>query len=357
MMEKNRIIIGITHGDYNGIGYTVILKALSDPLILELFTPVIYGSSKAALYYRKSLELHNLSLHTVKNMEEIQPKKINFINCTDENFNIEPGRSTAEAGKAALTALEMATDDLNKGALDALVTAPINKKNIQSEAFHFPGHTEYLETHFSTGVPALMILLNDQLRIAVVTGHIPVKQVAEALTQTAILQKLHVYHDSLKTDFNIRKPRIAVLGLNPHAGDGGVIGNEEITEIIPAIEAAKKEGILCFGPYAADGFFGSGHYTNFDGILAMYHDQGLIPFKTLAMDLGVNYTAGLSIIRTSPAHGTAYDLAGKSDVSEASFRQALYVACDVYHNRKLNAEIAANPLQITIRNERTNKIE
>ncbi len=356
-MEKDKIVVGITHGDINGIGYEVMLKALSEPMMIDFFIPVIYGSAKVASFYRKALDVQNINLNIINSVEELNPKRINIINCTDEELKVEMGQSTPEAGKAALAALEKASEDLKRGALDALVTAPINKNNIQSETFHFPGHTEYLEQNFDTGTPALMLLVNEIMRVAVVTGHIPVDEVSKAITPELIKSKLLVFNNSLKNDFNIRRPRIAVLGLNPHAGDNGVIGNEETEVIIPALKMAEKEGVMCFGPYPADGFFGSGHFSKFDGILAMYHDQGLIPFKTLAMENGVNYTAGLSIIRTSPAHGTAYDLAGKNEASEASFREALFMTIDIYNNRQLNKEISANPLKVEAKQDRSNRIE
>jgi len=356
-MEKEKIVIGITHGDINGIGYEVILKTLAEPLMTEFFIPIIYGSSKVASFYRKALDLQNVNLNIINSVEELNSKRINIINCTNDDLKVEPGQSTTEAGLAAFSALEKATEDLKRGALDALVTAPINKKNIQSDDFHFPGHTEYLESNFGTGAPALMLLINDVMRVAVVTGHIPVNEVSKAISVDLIKEKLLVFNNCLKNDFSIVGPRIAVLGLNPHAGDDGVIGEEEKEIILPAIKEAGKQGVLCFGPYPADGFFGSGHFTKFDGILAMYHDQGLIPFKTISMESGVNYTAGLSIIRTSPAHGTAYDLAGKNIASEDSFRQAIYMAFDIYNHQKINKQISANPLKVEHRAERNNRIE
>jgi len=356
-MEADKIIIGITHGDINGIGYEVILKTMSDSRMLETFIPVIYGSAKVAAYHRKHLDIQGLNLNIVNSIEEINPKRVNIINCVDDEIKVELGSSTEEAGKAAFTALERATEDLKKGALHALVTAPINKKNIQSAAFHFPGHTEYLENKFGTGSPALMMLVNDVMRVAVVTGHLPVKDLSVAITEKLILDKLFVLNDSLKKDFSIVRPRIAILGLNPHAGDEGVIGDEEINVIIPAMKKAEKEGIICVGPYPADGFFGSGNFDKFDAVLAMYHDQGLIPFKTVSMDSGVNFTAGLPVIRTSPDHGTAYDIAGKNIASEESFRQALYMAYDIYQNRIWNKEISANPLKTEQRSERGNRVE
>mgnify|MGYP000852728924 FL=1 len=353
----DKIIIGITQGDINGIGYEVILKSLSDAAIFDLLTPVIYGSSKIAAYHRKVLNIQNLSFNNINSVEEANPKRINIINCTSDEVKVELGQPTAESGKAALDALERACSDLGKGLIHALVTAPINKKNIQSEKFHFPGHTEYLAEKFSKNKAPLMMLINDFMRIAVVTGHIPLQKVASTLTTELILEKIETLNDSLKEDFLIVRPRIAVLGLNPHAGDEGVIGNEEEQVIIPALKAASEKGIICLGPYPADGFFGSGNFSNFDGVLAMYHDQGLIPFKTLSMESGVNFTAGLSIVRTSPAHGTAYDIAGKNLASENSFREALYMACDIYKNRKWNKEIRSNPLKVTPKSENETNIQ
>jgi 4-hydroxythreonine-4-phosphate dehydrogenase len=356
-MEREKIVIGITQGDINGIGYEVILKTLSESRVLDAFVPVIYGSPKVAAFHRKQLDIQGINLNIINSVEELNPKRINIINCSDDEIKVELGRSTVEAGKAAFAALEQATEDLKKGALDAIVTAPINKKNIQSADFHFPGHTEYLEEKFGTGTPSLMLLMNDVMRVAVVTGHIPVAEVSNALTKELIIEKLLVFNKSLKEDFMIVRPRIAVLGLNPHAGDEGVIGDEEQKTIIPALKEAEKQGVVCVGPYAADGFFGSGQFSKFDGILAMYHDQGLIPFKSISMDSGVNFTAGLSVIRTSPAHGTAYDLAGKNMASEDSFRQAIYTACDIYQNRMINKEITANPLKVEKRAERSSRVE
>jgi len=356
-MEADKIIIGITHGDINGIGYEVILKTMADNRMLETFIPVIYGSPKVAAFYRKTLDIQGLNLNIVNSIEEINVKRVNIINCVDDEIKVELGTSTEEAGKAAFEALECASEDLKKGALHALVTAPINKKNIQSPAFNFPGHTEYLEKKFGDNTPALMMLINDVMRVAVVTGHVPVKSVSSELTEKLILEKLIVLNNSLKNDFSIIRPRIAVLGLNPHAGDEGLLGDEEQRVIIPALKQAETLGIICVGPYPADGFFGSGNFNKFDAVLAMYHDQGLIPFKTVSMDTGVNFTAGLPIIRTSPDHGTAYDIAGKNIASEESFRQALYLAYDIYQNRMRNKEISANPLKTEQRAERGGRVE
>ncbi len=329
----SNIKIGITQGDINGISYEVILKTLEDNRISELCTPIVYGSPKVAAYHRKMLNL-NVNLNIINKAEEAQEKKPNIINCCNEEIKVEVGTSTPQAGEAAFKALEGATKDLKEGKIDVLVTAPINKNNIQSENFSFPGHTEYLENLFGNKGDALMILANDSLRVAVATGHVPISKVSESLTKETILTKIKQFNKSLIEDFGIFKPRIAVLGLNPHAGDKGVIGKEEEEIIAPAVKEALDEGVICFGPLPADGFFGANGQAHYDGILAMYHDQGLIPFKTIAMDNGVNFTAGLSVVRTSPDHGTAYDLAGQNMASENSFRQALYMAIDVYKNRQ-----------------------
>lgn len=345
-MEERLIKVGITHGDINGIGYEVILKTLGDIRMLELCTPIIYGSSKVAAYHRKTLELPSVNLSIISNADEAVDGRVSVINCVDDDVKVELSKSTPEAGDAAYKALKAAVEDLKKGLIDVLVTAPINKHNIQNDKFHFPGHTEFFEKEFGgPGKRALMILMKDELRVALVTGHIPLSQVTGSITSTDITSKLQTFNQSLKQDFGIIRPRIAVLSLNPHAGDAGLIGSEEETIIIPAMQEAEKRGVMSFGPYAADGFFGSKLFDEFDGVLAMYHDQGLAPFKALAMDDGVNFTAGLPIVRTSPAHGTAYDIAGKNEASEESFRQAIYSALDVYRSRIRYQESTANPLR------------
>lgn len=346
-MNTDKIIVGITHGDINGIGYEVILKSLNDNRIFDMFIPIIYGSSKLMGFHKKLLDLRAVNPNVINSAEQAIAKRINLINCVDDNIKVEIGQSTQEAGQAALAALERATEDLKKGSIHALVTAPINKNNIQSDTFNFPGHTEYLEEKFGENSSSLMMLVSDRIRIAVVTGHVPINEVSEKITEELIVKKLSILNESLQKDFTIIRPRIAVLGLNPHAGNDGVIGDEEQRIIQPALRKAEEKGITCFGPYPADGFFGAETYKKFDAVLAMYHDQGLIPFKTIAMETGVNFTAGLPIVRTSPDHGTAYDLAGKNLASEISFQQALYLACDVFKNRKLNEEISANPLPIS----------
>ncbi|WP_455997777.1 4-hydroxythreonine-4-phosphate dehydrogenase PdxA [Phocaeicola barnesiae] len=343
-MEERKIRVGITHGDINGVGYEVILKAFSDPTMLELCTPIIYGSHKVAAYHRKAMDIQT-TFSIVNSRADIQDGRVNILNCTEDELKVELTKPTAEAGKATLSALEKALQDYREGVFDVLVTAPINKHTIQSDTFHFPGHTEYIEERVGKGEKALMILLKDDFRVALVTGHIPVSEISRTLTKELIMEKMAIFHRSLKQDFGIDSPRIAVLSLNPHAGDEGLIGTEEQIVIIPAMQEMMAKGVLCFGPYPADGFMGSGNYAHFDGILAMYHDQGLAPFKALAMDEGVNFTAGLPIVRTSPAHGTAYDIAGQGIASEDSFRQAIYVALDVFRNRQIEREINARPLR------------
>lgn len=343
-MEERKIRVGITHGDINGIGYEVILKAFSDPTMLELCTPVVYGSPKVAAYHRKAMDIQtNFSI--INAASEIQDGRLNIMNCIDDELKVELTKPTPEAGQAALAALERAMGDYQEGLFDVLVTAPINKHTIQSDTFHFPGHTEYIEQRVGEGQKALMILLKNDFRVALVTGHLPVSEIAHELSKELIQEKMAIFHRSLKYDFGIDSPRIAVFSLNPHAGDNGLLGKEEQNIIIPAIKEMTAKGIQCFGPYPADGFMGSGNYTHFDGILAMYHDQGLAPFKALAMDEGVNFTAGLPIVRTSPAHGTAYDIAGKGIASGDSFRQAVYVAIDVFRNRCMEREISVRPLR------------
>lgn len=344
-MEENRKIrVGITHGDINGVGYEVILKAFADSTMFDLCTPIVYGSPKVAAYHRKAVELQT-SFSIINTAEEAQEGKLSILACTEDELKVELSKPSAEAGKAALDALERALADYKEGLIDVLVTAPINKHSIQSDEFHFPGHTEYIEERVGEGEKALMILMKDDFRVALVTGHLPVKDISAALTKELIMEKMDIFNRSLKQDFNIGCPRIAVFSLNPHAGDNGLLGTEETEVIIPAMKEMQAKGVQCFGPYPADGFMGSGNFTHFDGILAMYHDQGLAPFKALAMDEGVNYTAGLPIVRTSPAHGTAYDIAGQGVATEDSFRQAIYTAIDVYRNRAIEKQIHARPLR------------
>jgi len=343
-MSDYKIKIGISQGDINGISYEVILKTLLDPRIYEICTPIIYGSPKVVAYHRKTLNIGVLNLNTIRNADEANDKRANIINCLDDNVRVELGKSTLHAGEASLLSLQAAVKDLKDKKIDALVTGPINKNNIQSEQFHFPGHTEYLMEEFGSK-EVLMIMVSDIVKVAMVTGHIPISKVPSAITIDSIMSKLHMLNKSLLEDFGIHRPKIAVLSLNPHAGEEGLLGNEEIDVIIPAIARAKQEGIIAAGPYPSDGFFGSSSFRKFDAVLAMYHDQGLIPFKTLVFEDGINFTAGLPVIRTSPAHGTAYDIVGKDEASESSFRNALYLACDVFRNRNEYARLTSNPMK------------
>ncbi len=347
-MEKNDIkpvVIGISHGDVNGISYEVIIKTLADSRVLDFFTPVVYGSSKVASYYKKNLGIHDFNFNVIRSADQALAGKANLVNIFADEIKIELGLNTGTAGQVALKSLEAATDDLANGLIDGLVTAPINKQNIQSRDFDFPGHTEFLTKKFGAA-ESLMLMVSNTIRIGVVTGHIPLKDVPEKITGEAILAKLRIMNSTLSGDFGINKPRIALLGLNPHAGDRGLIGQEEQEIIIPAIRQAFDEGILAFGPFPADGFFGSSSFSHFDGILTMYHDQGLIPFKTLSFKSGVNYTAGLPVVRTSPAHGTAFDIAGKNMAHPDAFREAVYMAIDIIKNRKMNEELLKNPLNV-----------
>ena len=344
MSEK--IKIGISIGDVNGIGMEVIIKTLADSMVLNYCTPIVYGNTKIASYNRKNLHLNDFNFNVITEPAQASPKKANLINCWEEDVKITFGESNEIGGKYAFISLEKATTDLITGKIDALVTAPINKHNIQSEQFNFPGHTEYLQQRCGAA-DSLMFLVSDEMRVGVVTGHIPVANISHNITIESILSKLRLMNKSLIQDFWIRKPRIAVLGLNPHAGDNGLIGIEEQMTIIPAIEHANNEDILTAGPYPADGFFGNGTYRQFDAVLAMYHDQGLIPFKNTVFDLGVNFTAGLNRVRTSPDHGTGYAIAGKNQASPTSFREAMFTAIHIVKNREELAELLKNPLKFS----------
>jgi 4-hydroxythreonine-4-phosphate dehydrogenase len=332
-MSDQKPIIGITLGDFNGVGPEVTLKALSNNTILKMCTPVIYGSVKVLSKYRKLLNLEEWTLHPVKSIDQISPKRTNVLNCWNENLEIQPGKVTAEAGQNAFIALKTAVADLQNKHIDAIVTAPINKFNIQSEEFKFAGHTEYFTESFGVQ-DSLMLLVSEGLRVGVVTGHIPLGSVKEAITKEKIISKATILLNTLKRDFGIAKPRIALLGLNPHAGEEGLLGNEEQEIITPVIQELKHKGNMVFGPYPADGFFGTMSYKKFDAVLAMYHDQGLIPFKTIAFETGINYTAGLPVVRTSPDHGTAYNIAGKNQASETSMREAIFLAIDIVNMRR-----------------------
>lgn len=343
-MGNKKIRIAITHGDTNGIGYEVIFKTFSEPAMLELCTPVIYGSPKVAAYHRNALGM-DASFTIISRAEDAADDRINLLTVFDEEIKVELGHPSKDAGTAALKALECAVRDYKAGLFDVLVTAPINKNNIQGEGFNFCGHTEYIEERAGEGSKSLMILFENSLRVALLTTHLPVKDIAAAVTKERIKEKATIFFNSLKRDFRVANPRIAVLGLNPHAGDDGLLGTEEKDIIAPAIEELSAEGVNVFGPYPADGFFGNGSYRAFDGILAMYHDQGLAPFKALSEGCSVNYTAGLPVVRTSPGHGTAYDIAGKGVADASSFRNAIYAAIDIFRNRTGYDEPLQNPLK------------
>ena len=328
-----KLVVGITQGDGNGISYEVIIKALADERMLDLCTPVIYGSSKIFGFYKK--QIHNkeqINTNVINSAKDVHQKRVNIVNCLPENVFVEPGQSTPESAKAALTALERAVEDIKEGYIDVLVTAPFNKRAMDKEGFGYTGHTEYLEKKFEVDEVA-MIMVCDRLKVCVATGHIPLKEVPKQLTTEKILKKLRLMKSSLQRDFGIDSPKIAVLGLNPHCGDGGLMGTEEQEVILPAIKAAAAEDIMAFGPYSPDGFFGLANYAKFDAVLAMYHDQGLTPFKALAFEDGVNYTAGLPVIRTSPDHGTAYEMAGRDMADPRSMKAAIYTAIDIYNRR------------------------
>ena len=343
MEQERKIRVAITQGDTNGVGYEVIFKAFEDPMMVELCTPIIYGSPKVASYHRKALNIET-NYSVINNAQEARDGRLNLLAYDNDEVNVTLGSPSAEAGQAAFKALDRAMTDFRSGLYDLLVTAPINKSTIQNPDFHFPGHTEYIQTSLGEGKKALMILMNETLRVALVTTHLPIKDVAKAISKEAIIERAKIFHEALRRDFRISCPRIAVLALNPHAGDDGLLGSEEKDVIIPAINELAAQGIQAFGPYAADGFFGAGTYERFDGVLAMYHDQGLAPFKTIALESGVNYTAGLPIVRTSPDHGTAYDIAGQSRADANSLRQAIYTAIDVFRNRQNYDEPLQNPL-------------
>lgn len=346
-MSNRKIRLGITQGDINGVGYEVILRALSDPRILELFTPVVYGSSRIAEFYRQGTDIPDLNINSLTtDASDAVDERINLVEVTDPAVKAEPGKETAVSGPEAFAALRAAVADLRGGNIDALVTAPINKHSMQSPDFQFPGHTEYLQAELADDDQrALMILCNDDLRVALVTIHTPIAEIPAAITKEAIVEKITDFNASLTRDFSLPHPHIAVLALNPHAGDGGLLGSEEETVIAPAIDEASAKGINCFGPFASDGFWGSGQWRKFDGVLAMYHDQGLAPFKTLAMNSGVNFTAGLDYVRTSPDHGTGYDIAGTGTADAESIREAMYRAVDILRSRRFHAQAIRNPLR------------
>lgn len=344
--NNGSVKIGISQGDFNGIGYEVLLKCLSDPRVTESFTPILYGSSKILSYYKKMVDLPNFPFNNIKYCDQAEKGKLNVLNIIQEEVKIDVGQATPIAGELAALSLNMATDDLMKEKFDALVTNPINKKNIQSPTFHFPGHTEFLTKKFGVK-DSLMIMACDKIKIGILTNHLALKDVPNVVKEDLILRKLRLFDKSLKRDFAIRMPKIAVLALNPHAGDHGVNGDEDEKIIMPAIKKAFNENIFAFGPFPSDGFFGMGEFNNYDGVLAIYHDQGLIPFKLMSFYSGVNFTAGLPYVRTSPAHGTAYHIAGKNIANPDSFRNALFMAMDIYRNRMEYDELTSNVLQIS----------
>lgn len=345
MSNNSNIKLGISIGDLNGIGLEVVLKTLSDDRILQFCTPIIYGSSKVVSYHKNVVPDYEVIFHNAFDIGGVKPGMVNVINCWKETVNINLGKLTKESGEYALKSLEAACEDLEKRAIDALVTAPLNKKAMEYVAeFEGKGHTEYLARRFNSQ-NSLMLLVSDRLRVGLVTNHIPIRDVANKITVDSVFEKIEVFHASLKEDFGIDKPMLAVLGLNPHAGDGGSIGTEDDEIIAKAIEKAKNKGMRSIGPYPADGFFGSGNFKSFDGILAMYHDQGLVAFKTLSFGEGVNFTAGLPIVRTSPDHGTGYDIAGKNQADPSSFRRAMFTALEIIKYRKRYREMNTDPVE------------
>ena len=331
-MSSRKLNVGITVGDINGIGPEVIIKALDNSLVLKKCVPIIYGSSKLMSFHKNILNNLDISFSTFTKEKGPRVDRINIVNCWEESVELSLGKMTEEGGKYARIALETAVNDLKDGVIDCLVTGPIHKKAMQLVGFEYPGHTEYLAHEFGSD-EYMMTMVDGKLKVAVLSGHIPLSEVSSFLTKESLMKKIKTLDEILKKDFGIDKPLIGIMGLNPHAGDQGVIGKEEIDVIIPVIEECKTMGIRAMGPYGTDGFFGSSTYANFDGILAMYHDQGLIPFKTISQQNGVNYTAGLPIVRTSPDHGTAYDLAGKNKANPASMRNAIFSAVEIYNHR------------------------
>ena len=342
---KEKIKIGISHGDVNGISYELIIKTLMDTRMSEICTPVIFGSPKVVAYHRKALGIENFAPISIYSPNEAKGNKVYVVNCVDDNIRVELGKVTESAGIASYHALKAATDALEAGNIDAMVTGPVSKQNIRHADFSYSGHTEYLQARFHTD-EVIMLMVSDLMKVGLVTGHIPLSQSDSMITTELIVMKLKVLSQSLLIDFGIRNPRIAVLGLNPHAGEEGLLGGKEKEVIIPALEEAKKMKISAFGPFPADGFFGAGKFMHFDAVLAMYHDQGLIPFKAMNHETGVNFTAGLPVVRTSPAHGTAFELAGKNEASIGSFRNAIYTAIDVVRNRADYREITKDPLPL-----------
>ncbi len=352
-MQTEKPVIGITIGDLNGIGPEVVIKTFSDTRLLDLCTPVIFSSNKVINYYRRAVEDQHFNFHSTKDLDNLSPKQVNVFNCWEEEVPIQPGVLTEAGGKYAVRSLMVAAQCLKDGQLDAIVTAPLHKANTQVPDFPYTGHTPYLKEKFGAR-DVLMLLFHNELRVALATEHVPLAKVANYISKESLTSKLHLLKDSLLKDFGIMRPKIAVLGLNPHAGDNGTIGDEDKNIITPLIEGMQQQGNLVYGPFAADAFFARGSYTEFDAVLAMYHDQGLVGFKTLAQGQGVNYTAGLPVVRTSPDHGTAFDIAGKNIADESSFREAVFRAIDILRQREEYAANTANPLVRTVE-ERSNR--
>lgn len=349
-MDKDKnIIVGISIGDPNGIGGEIILKAFEDPLMLDLYTPVIFASTRLFSYYIKELNLNN-KIHGIKSLEDIVPGRINVVRLLEDDFKVQWGQVSPDAGKIAIKSFKSAVEALKEDKIEVLVTAPINKESIQSDDFKFPGHTDYLNQELEG--ESLMFMISESLRVGLITDHVPISEVNNHITNNLIKTKIGTIKKSLKRDFEITKPKIAVLGINPHVGDNGVIGTDDQDKLIPALEELREDGNIIFGPYAADAFFGSGNYKNFDAILASYHDQGLIPFKTLSFGSGVNFTAGLSHVRTSPDHGTGFDIAGKNEASPSSLIAAIHAAAAIYRNRNMYDDLTSNPLKSQSRKRR-----
>ncbi|MDT0553171.1 4-hydroxythreonine-4-phosphate dehydrogenase PdxA [Urechidicola vernalis] len=346
MEATDKIKVGISLGDINGIGIEVILKAFNDKRMLDFCTPILFGSSKVVAFYKKEVA-PNIQIQVISDIKQVVDGKINVLNVWKEDVEVSPGHSNEIGGKYSFLSLKSAVKSLKEGFVDTLVTAPINKENIQSDDFHFAGHTEYLESELKGS--SLMILMTDELKVGLVTGHIPVSEISSAITEDLITQKVKVLYNSLIQDFGIERPKIALLGLNPHCGDNGVIGKEDEEVIKPTVQKIQDGGKLVYGPYAADGFFGSKAYKNFDAVLAMYHDQGLAPFKSLSFGNGVNYTAGLDKVRTSPDHGTGFDISGKGMADESSFKEALFSAIEIHRNRVNFKELTQNVLKVSKR--------
>ena len=342
MAKKESIIVGISIGDLNGIGGEIVLKTFEDSQMMELCTPVIFASVKSMSFFKKEFGI-NANLHGIDSLDKIVHRRINVLNVWKENVAIEFGKENKTIGEYAIKSLSAATKALKEGTVDVLVTAPINKSNVQSESFNFPGHTDYLAKELEG--ESLMLMISENLRVGLLTDHVPVKDISKNITRELIEKKINIIHKTLIQDFGIRKPKIAVLGINPHNGDNGVIGNEDDEVMKPTLDNLRNNGKVVFGPYAADSFFGTGNYKNFDVIIAAYHDQGLVPFKTIAFGAGVNFTAGLNKVRTSPDHGTAYDLAGKNEANYQSFQKAVFAAIDIFRSRKRYEKMAKNPLK------------